>query len=277
MDDDIKQESTNRYSSRLRNSLPHINYAEDYSDFNYNSESSEDGIYSRRLSLSRNRKRRKIYNGKDSLMYLNLNRNGTNYENDEMPNNDNESDNDNDNRLNGNQSIQDIEDDNDTVNENEIENVDEIGNNNIQENKDIGINGQDDVKKIKKEIEQDDINLIKRNNNEVNGISKSYESNSTESNHYNTRYNTRSHYKKIIIKNSSTETTEESQNIPGINYMNNLIVKNSNYFANENKNKNIENVERNNSVEVRHKNQSGNAENVNTKVIEDDLENSFGN
>jgi len=238
MNDDIKQEPTNRYSTRLRNSLRHINYAEDYPEFNYNSESSDDNrIFSRRInlntSLAKNRKRRKIYNEKNSLMYTKLDRNSDNYENDN-----DQRDNIN---SNNNENLEEIDDDNDTINENEIENVDEISTDN---NNQIGSN-----------------NLT----------------NSTESNHYNTRYNTRSHHKKLVVKSISAETTDESQNI---DYIKSLNEDDSDEFLNnKNDSDNDENNENNENGnnEVINENHSMNNEDAGSKIIEDDLENSFGN
>ncbi|OUM69846.1 hypothetical protein PIROE2DRAFT_2024 [Piromyces sp. E2] len=253
MNDDIKKEPTNRYSTRLRTSLRHINYAEDYSEFNYDSESSDDNrIYSRRInlntSLSKNRKRRKIFNEKDSSVYIKLDRNSNNYET-EINDNSHLEDIQNDN-----ENIQEIEDDNDTMNENEIENVDEINTNKNNQN---CIN-----------IKEEDIN-----NNNL--------SNSTETNRYNTRYNTRSHYKKLIVNPVSAETTKKSQNISNINYIKSLneddieeYLKNKNNIHIDNENENNENT--NQSGEERNENRTLIEEDVGSKIIEDDLENSFG-
>ncbi|ORX84434.1 AAA-domain-containing protein [Anaeromyces robustus] len=255
MNDNIKKEETkNKYSTRLRNSLPHINYAEDYADLNYDDfESSDDNrIYSRlNTSLSRNRKRRKIYTEKENPVYIKINRNTNTYKS-MLRNRTNNDDQDNNNFH----EIEDDEidnDDNDTINENEIENVDEIRHDNVITNN-IEIDNKEEENQ--EEINnKDSNNVIKSTNNE-----NEY----TEPNHYNTRYNTRSHFKKINVKLSSVETTTgDNENIEN---------DSEDFMDDKKRNRNEMNhihiMEEKNKMQI-------SKNDISTKVIEDDLENSF--
>ncbi|ORX44975.1 AAA-domain-containing protein [Piromyces finnis] len=241
MNDDIKQENTNRYSTRLRTSHRQINYAEDYSELNYDSESSDDNrIYSRRINLnsnlSKSRKRRKIYNEKDSSIFIKLERDTNNY------NNCNNNDNIQDNNLNDNENVRETEDDNDTVNESVIEDVE----NNINKNN-----------------QNNNINEAKSSNISL--------SNSTKLNHHNTRYNTFSHYKEIVKPISSyIKSSNEGD------YNEYMKRKNNNDNEYNNENGYSEDVNDNkNQSEARNDNQLPNNKDLKSKIIEDDLENSF--
>jgi len=272
MSNNIQGESTNRYSSRLRNSLPHINYAEDYTEFNYDSDSSDESALYINPNIQRNRKRRKIYNEKENSVYFNLNENhSSNYrrmlrssrkiddqeievindndsiqviDNEEGIEDDNEIDNEDDNKddnKDDNDSINENDnDDNCTIDENEIESMDEITNEQINE-----IEGNDSNSDNNDNINED-LDIVRGNTELNNELPETYDSKSNKL-IYNTRYNTRSHDKKLIIKPISIEAIEDGPSITNIKALE------------------MDDI------------QTSNTENISSKIIEDDLENSFGN
>jgi len=270
MSNNIQGESTNRYSSRLRNSLPHINYAEDYTEFNYDSDSSDESALYINPNIQRNRKRRKIYNEKENSVYFNLNENhSSNYrrmlrssrkiddqeievindndsiqviDNEEGIEDDNEIDNEDDNKddnKDDNDSINENDnDDNCTIDENEIESMDEITNEQINE-----IEGNDSNSDNNDNINED-LDIVRGNTELNNELPETYDSKSNKL-IYNTRYNTRSHDKKLIIKPISIEAIEDGPSITNIKALE------------------MDDI------------QTSNTENISSKIIEDDLENSF--